>query len=37
MLKEEEVKRMIDAASNKRDRAVIALLWDIGARTVPFA
>jgi integrase/recombinase XerD len=32
MLKEEEIKRMIDAASNNRDRAIIALLWDIGAR-----
>jgi integrase/recombinase XerD len=32
MLKEEDVERMIDAALNKRDKAIIALLWDIGAR-----
>ena len=32
MLLEKEVKQMIDAASNKRDKAIIALLWDIGAR-----
>ena len=32
MLKEEEVELMIDTALNKRDKAIIALLWDIGAR-----
>jgi integrase/recombinase XerD len=32
MLKEEEVELMIKAALNKRDKAIIALLWDIGAR-----
>jgi site-specific recombinase XerD len=32
MLQEEDIKKMIDAASNKRDKAIIALLWDIGAR-----
>ncbi|KKH50161.1 tyrosine-type recombinase/integrase [Methanosarcina sp. 1.H.A.2.2] len=32
MLTEDEVKLMIDAATNKRDKAIIALLWDIGAR-----
>lgn len=32
MLKENEVELMIGAASNKRDRVIIALLWDIGAR-----
>src|SRR5665647_3321174 len=32
MLTEDEVKQMIDATTNKRDKAIIALLWDIGAR-----
>jgi len=32
MLTEDEVQLMIDAATNKRDKAIIALLWDIGAR-----
>ncbi|MHB8100924.1 MAG: tyrosine-type recombinase/integrase [Methanosarcina sp.] len=32
MLAEDEIKQMIDAATNKRDKAIIALLWDIGAR-----
>lgn len=32
MLQEEDIKKMIDAALNKRDKAIIALLWDIGAR-----
>ncbi len=32
MLKEEEVELMIDTALNKRDKAIISLLWDIGAR-----
>jgi integrase/recombinase XerD len=32
MITENEVKLMIDTAANKRDKAIIALLWDIGAR-----
>lgn len=32
MLSEDEVKRMIEVAKNKRDKALIALLYDIGAR-----
>jgi site-specific recombinase XerD len=32
MVTEDEVKLMIEAAANKRDKALIALLWDIGAR-----
>ncbi len=32
MLTQDEVQLMIDAAINKRDKAIIALLWDIGAR-----
>lgn len=32
MLNEEEVESMIDTTLNKRDKAIIALLWDIGAR-----
>jgi integrase/recombinase XerD len=32
MITENEVKLMIDSAENKRDKAMIALLWDIGAR-----
>lgn len=32
MLTQDEVQRIIDAAINKRDKAIIALLWDIGAR-----
>ena len=32
MLQEEEIRKMIDASVNKRDMAIIALLWDIGAR-----
>ena len=32
MIKEDEVKSTIDTALNKRDKAIIALLWDIGAR-----
>lgn len=32
MITEDEVKLMINAATNKRDKAIIALLWDIGAR-----
>jgi integrase/recombinase XerD len=32
MLTEEEINQMINAATNKRDKAIIALLWDIGAR-----
>ena len=32
MLSEDEIKRMINTAINKRDKAIIALLWDIGAR-----
>jgi integrase/recombinase XerD len=32
ILTEEDVKKMIDAAENARDRAFIALLWDTGAR-----
>jgi site-specific recombinase XerD len=32
MISESEVKLMIDSAENKRDKALIALLWDIGAR-----
>jgi integrase len=32
MITEAEVKLMIEAATNKRDMAIIALLWDIGAR-----
>ncbi|MDQ1255195.1 MAG: integrase/recombinase XerD [Euryarchaeota archaeon] len=32
MLQEDDIKKMIVAASNKRDVAIIALLWDIGGR-----
>jgi integrase len=32
MLKEDEVESIIDTVLNKRDKAIIALLWDIGAR-----
>jgi len=32
MLTQDEVQRIIDTATNKRDKAIIALLWDIGAR-----
>ncbi|MDP4197934.1 MAG: tyrosine-type recombinase/integrase, partial [Bacteroidota bacterium] len=32
MLTEDEIKQLIDAATNKRDKTIIALLWDIGAR-----
>jgi integrase/recombinase XerD len=32
MLQEEDIRKMIDASVNKRDMAIIALLWDIGAR-----
>jgi integrase len=32
MLKKDDVKSIIDTALNKRDKAIIALLWDIGAR-----
>jgi site-specific recombinase XerD len=32
MLSEDEIKQMINTAINKRDKAIIALLWDIGAR-----
>jgi integrase/recombinase XerD len=32
MLTQDEVQRIIDAAINKRDKAIIALFWDIGAR-----
>lgn len=32
MIIENEVKLMINSAENKRDKAIIALLWDIGAR-----
>jgi integrase/recombinase XerD len=32
MITESEVKLMIDSAENNRDKAMIALLWDIGAR-----
>jgi len=32
MITEGEVNLMIDVATNKRDKAIIALLWDIGAR-----
>jgi len=32
MVTEDEVKLMIEVAANKRDKAIIALLWDIGAR-----
>jgi integrase/recombinase XerD len=32
MLSEDEIKQMINTAKNKRDKAIIALLWDIGAR-----
>jgi site-specific recombinase XerD len=32
MITENEVKLMIDSSENKRDKAIIALLWDIGAR-----
>jgi len=32
MLTQDEVQCIIDAAINKRDKAIIALLWDIGAQ-----
>jgi integrase/recombinase XerD len=32
MITEDEVNLMIEVAANKRDKAIIALLWDIGAR-----
>jgi len=32
MLAQDEIQHVIDAAINKRDKALIALLWDIGAR-----
>jgi integrase/recombinase XerD len=32
MITENEVKLMINSAENKRDKAMIALLWDFGAR-----
>lgn len=32
ILTESEILKLIDHASNKRDKALIALLWDIGAR-----
>lgn len=32
LLTEDDVKRMIDAADNPRDKALIALLWETGAR-----
>ena len=32
MLTEDEIMKMINAASNTRDKAMISLLWDIGAR-----
>jgi hypothetical protein len=32
MLTQDEVQCIIDAAINKRDKAVIALLWDMGAQ-----
>jgi site-specific recombinase XerD len=32
ILTESEILRLIDHATNKRDEALIALLWDIGAR-----
>ncbi len=32
LLIEDDVKRMIDAADNPRDKALIALLWETGAR-----
>lgn len=32
LLTEEEIKRMIEVASNPRDRALIAVLWESGSR-----
>jgi integrase/recombinase XerD len=32
MLTQDEVQLLIDTAMNKRDKAIIALFWDIGAR-----
>ncbi len=32
MLSEEEVKKLIDACRNQRDKTIIALLWDTGMR-----
>ena len=32
MLTEEEIIKMINAAPNTRDKAMIGLLWDIGSR-----
>jgi len=32
LLTEDDVKKMIDAADNPRDKALIALLWETGAR-----
>jgi len=32
MLKEEDVIKLVDAAVNTRDKALIAMLWDLGAR-----
>ncbi len=32
MLTEEEIMKMINSATNTRDKAMIGLLWDIGAR-----
>ena len=32
LLTEDDVKRMIDSADNPRDKALIALLWETGAR-----
>ena len=32
MLAQDEVQLLIDTAMNKRDKAIIALLWDIGTR-----
>jgi site-specific recombinase XerD len=32
LLTEEDIKKMIDCAKKNRDKAIVALLWDIGAR-----